>query len=90
MLIKSECQPLDKTRHKPTWNLFEQREPCKMAREICSAAWPLNSTHRPAIMRYTSGETDGGNQTDRAMWTGPQTLTYSLPTHGDIRPLTLG
>lgn len=45
MLIKSECQPLDKTRHKPAWSLFEQCEPCKMAREICRAAWPLNSAH---------------------------------------------
>lgn len=26
MLIKSECQALDKTRHKPAWNLFEQHE----------------------------------------------------------------
>lgn len=52
MLIKSECQPLDKTRHKPTWNLFEQREPCKMAREICNAACPLNSTHPPRYHRF--------------------------------------
>lgn len=43
MLIKSECQPLDKTRHKPAWSLFEQRELCKMAREICNVACPLNS-----------------------------------------------
>lgn len=43
MLIKSECQPLDKTRRKPAWNLFEQRESCKMAREICNVVCPLNS-----------------------------------------------
>lgn len=47
MLIKSECQALDKTRHKPAWNLFEQRESCKMAGEICSAACPLNSARSP-------------------------------------------
>lgn len=63
MLIKSECQPLDKTRHKPAWNLFEQREPCKMAREICNAACPLNSCYRRFLQhvrrdRQTDGERD--------------------------------
>lgn len=45
MLIKSGCQPLDKTRHKPTWNLFEQCEQRKMAREICSRAACMSAEH---------------------------------------------
>lgn len=98
MLIKSECQPLDKTRHKPAWNLFEQREPCKMAREICNAACPLNSTHRPVIVASCnmSGETDrqagkqAGRQADGerrgGIHRGP---TSSVLSQGDISPLTL-
>jgi len=65
MLIKSECQPLDKTRHKPAWNLFEQREPCKMAVEICNAACPLNSTHRPVIVASYNMSGETGRQADR-------------------------
>lgn len=51
MLIKSECQPLDKTRHKPALNLFEQREPSKMAREIRGAVWPPQ-LHTPCSYRH--------------------------------------
>lgn len=82
MLIKSECQPLDKTRHKPAWNLFEQHESCKMAREICSAACPLNSPHRPVPITWhnMSRETDRQN---------PPRPTSSVLSHGDISPLTL-
>lgn len=62
MLIKSECQPLDETRHKPAWNLFEQRESCKMAREICSAPRP---PHRPVTVTFVQHvRRDGGRQTD--------------------------
>lgn len=69
MLIKSECQPLDKTRHKLVWNLFEQ---CKMAREICNAACPLNSMHRPVIIASynMSGETDRQTESDVEESTG--------------------
>ncbi|CAJ1084470.1 unnamed protein product [Xyrichtys novacula] len=91
MLIKSECQPLDKTRRKPARNLFEQREPCKMAREICSAAWPLNPPHRPVIVAAynMSGETD--RQTDRWRETArnPPRPTSPVLSQGDISPLTL-
>lgn len=62
MQIKSECQPLDETRHKPAWNLFEQRESCKMAREICSAPRP---PHRPVTVTFVQHvRRDGGRQTD--------------------------
>lgn len=87
MLIKSECQPLDKTRHKPAWNLFEQRESCKMAREICNATCPLNSPRRPVTVtsHNTSRETDrrGGGR-------GPPRPTSSVLSQDDISPLTLG
>lgn len=98
MLIKSECQPLDKTRHKPAWNLFEQREPCKMAREICRAAWPLNSArqapnphpHPLSSLPITCPERDRRIQTDGerrgGIHKGP---TSSVLSQGDISPVTL-
>lgn len=74
MLIKSECQALDKTRHKPAWNLFEQCASCEMAGEICNVACPLNWARSPvsitSITLYNnSGETD--RQTDRQTWWNP-------------------
>lgn len=93
MLIKSECQPLDKTRRKPAQNLFEQRELCEMAREICNAAWPLNPTHRPVIITAynTSGETDRltDRQMERERERDAEKSTSSVPSQGDISPLTL-
>ena len=57
MLIKSECQALDKTRHKPTWNLFEQHKRCKMARVICRATWPLDAHTHTTLLPSPSTET---------------------------------
>lgn len=67
MLIKSECQALDKTRHKPAWNLFEQCESCEMAREICNVPCPLNSPRSPvSITSITLYDKSG--ETDRQTW----------------------
>lgn len=74
MLIKSECQPLDKTRHKLAHNLFEQREPCKMAGEICSAACPLGSTHAALLSRLST--------------TRPERATAERQIGGDVEEST--
>lgn len=98
MLIKSECQPLDETRHKPAWNLFEQRESCKMAGEICSAARPPNQPaplhvspypsthlHRPVTFTPLNMSTETDRHADRQH---PQrTGVFCSPLlQRDIRP----
>ena len=90
MLIKSECQPLDKTRHKLAWNLFEQCELCKMAREICSAAWPLNSTHNPVIITSHNMSRETDRRPERESDTVDSTEAHLFCSlSGDISPPTL-
>lgn len=89
MLIKSECQALDETRHKPAWNLFEQRQSCKMAREICNVVCPLKLAHRPVSVTPITLN-NRSRETGRQTWWDPPRPTSSAHPGGDSSLLTLG
>lgn len=82
MLIKSECQALDKTRHKPAWSLFEQRHSCKMAGEICSVACRLEPAQPCSRHLHQSvGQVQRDRRTSRRPCWDPARLASSAGCH---------